>query len=181
MKKLQNANDYKSLFAEFLAVAGVDEKMLKKYLNKEYPQPGDFLLKDGSYQNGTKYNEEAGIYFSPNLYLNLIAFSKTPNKKFVARDVEGWCNIQEVQLPTLEELTTLQQQVKAVNSSLCDAGMGDFLLQADLISQCWYQEILHNPQKAKETRRIIPIGCKENVPNAVAFMAKLQPLFQEQK
>ncbi len=177
MKKLQNANDYKSLFAEFLAVAGVDEKMLKKYQNGDYPKPGNYLLKNGSTSSHTVFDEEAGIYFTPNLYLNLIAFSKTPNKKFVARDVEGWCNIQEVQLPTLEELTALQQQVKAVNSSLCDAGMGDFLLQADLVSQCWYQEILQNPQKAKETRRIIPIGCKENVSAAVAFMAKLQPMF----
>lgn len=177
MKILKNASDYKSLFNEFLALTGVSEKMLKQYENKDYPQPGNFLLKNGSYSKGVVYNEEAGIYFAPNLYLDLVALNEATEEKLIALHAEGWCGVKKIIIPTLNELTALQTQVSAVNSSLCDVGMRKFLLPSDLINQFWYQEILHKPQEAEKKRRIIPIGFKENVPEAVAFMAKIKPMF----
>lgn len=177
MKTLKTANDYKSLFREILDLTGVSEKMLKQFQNKAYPQPGDFLLKNGEYAKSTVYDQEAGIYFAPNLYLDLVGLNDIPKDKLIALHAEGWCGAKKILIPTLDELAALQTQVSAVNSSLCDVGMRKFLLPSNLVDQYWYQEILHNPQEKDKTRKVIPIGYKENVPNAVAFMAKLQPLF----
>lgn len=175
--ELKTVSDYKSLFNALRDLAGVSEEAFNQYLAGKYPHPGNYFLKDGSYSKTVRYNCEAGIYFTPNLYVDLVALSNW-KKNLNATHTAAWCEMNDYRIPALEELQLLQPQIGTVNTALCDVNMRSHMLTADFINECWYQENLEEYKDSPETKRLLVIRKKDNLAEVIPFLAKLSPMFQ---
>lgn len=177
MKELKTKKDFETLFNSLLKAADVTAAELNQYLNGEldYPKAGFFQLKDKTFQSQTAYNKEWGIYFTPNLYVNIDAMNDL-KKPLTAEQARVMAEVKEYRIPTEAELKLLAIETAAVNSSLCEVNMHSHLLPQDCPKTCWSQEALKGAYK-DEKRCFIVIEYQENLPDVLPFLAKLKPQF----
>lgn len=178
MKQIKTKEDYAKLFKGLLDLAGVSEKEFQAYLLglMKYPKPGDFQLKNKTFQSFPQWGAEWGIYFTPNLYINIDAMNNW-KKNLTAEEVKLWAKMFNYQIPTQSELEAVVPVVSEVNSSLCKVGMRQHILPQDLVQKCWSVEALQTARK-DETRRLIVVEYQENLPEILPFLAKLKPQFE---
>lgn len=178
MKELKSNKDFEMLFNGLLKAADVTAAELNQYLNGEldFPKAGFFQLKDKTFQPEPKWNEEWGIYFTPNLYINIDAMNDV-KKPLTSEQAKVWAEMKEYRIPTDAELKLIAAEVAAVNSSLCDVNMHPHLLSQDVLQTCWSQESLKAAKK-DEKRRLIVVEYQENLPDILPFLAKLKPQFK---
>ncbi len=150
---------------------------MQNYLDGNCPQPGNYLLKDGSCSVKPVYDQESGIYFTPNHYIDLVALSNCP-KRLSAAEAKLWCKMNDYTLPSAKDLERIAPVLKAINGALCDVDMTELLLPADYLQEFWDADSVRQSQDNDEKRLLI-LGYKANVPEIVIFMGELKKFFHD--
>lgn len=138
-------------------------EMYRQNKNK-YPQAGYYLLKNGSWSCSTVYDQEAGIFVNPNLYLKL----DMPADAFNAKQTCVYLKACDMQIPEYFDLRQIAKVIPEINDALTAVGMADFALPDDVLEACWCKESLDNAydnciSNDSIKKRILSVGHQTNV------------------
>ena len=171
-------------FVETFVARSVFERLLKglgcsacafdiycRNLNN-YPQAGQYLLKNGSCSPVTVFNQETGIFVNPNLYLSL----ELPPAPLTAEQTDVFCKAYGVRIPEYFELRQIAKASEALNRALDAVGMADFRLPDDVIAGCWCYESMSRALEDDDVspRRVLLVGKKDNVPDFYILLQDIQ-------
>ncbi len=151
---------------------GVSRYDFRRYGDSKnrYPQPGNYLLKNGKCSRSTVYNQEAGIFVNANLYIKL----DMPENLFTAEQAGVYIKAYENRLPEYFELRQIAKAAERINPALKSVGMENFILPENVIEGCWYQEALaeagQNERFSDEKRRILLVGNQKNVSDSFIIL-----------
>lgn len=176
MKTLKTNADYQALFAEFLEISGISAEAVQSYLDGYCPQPGNYLLKNGNVSPHPVYDQESGIYYTPNDYIDLVAISNC-QLQMTAAEAKLWCKMNNYILPTPQELQKIEPHLKTVNGAMCEIYMNNQLLPENYLQTCWNSENVNEDDDEKVSKRLVILGHKDNIPEIVIFMGNLKSHF----
>lgn len=124
-----------------------------------FPAKGNFLLKDGNCSPHSVYNKEAGIFITPDLYVQIEHM--TP-QALSAAGAAGYCKAFDVEIPDAYEILQLQNALQEVNASLEAVGMRGCKLPDNIFDVVWYKEIVNSAEE-NLLRRVVVIKSKGNL------------------
>ena len=134
--------------------------------NKDkYPKAGCYLLKNGSWSYSTVYDQEAGIFVNPNLYLKL---DLPEAELFDAEQTCVYLKARSMQIPEFFDLRQIAKAVSEINNAFKAIGMSRFGLPENVLKNCWCKESLdealgNDAGKNPVKKRILFVGHQENV------------------
>lgn len=129
------------------------------FLPQAAPRPANYLLKNGEWSQETVYDQEAGIFISPDLYLDLVNYT-TDLMTFA--EAERFCVEKQVQLPKLCELYYLQHISKTHHINCAFYRINMYPVPDKVFSSCWYEEVSETT-KQNEKRRLLVIKSRSGV------------------
>lgn len=151
-----------SIFKDF----GISRYQFLSYQNSKscYPQPGHYLLKNGTHSASTVYDQEAGIFANANLYIKL----DMPKSLFTVEQARVYLKAYEAQVPEYFALRQIAKVVPEINKALTAVGMKDFWLPENVLEECWCKESLdkafqNDEDGNAEEKRVLLVGSQPNV------------------
>lgn len=113
---------------------------------------GSYLLKNGNMSEIPVYDQEAGIFITSALCLDLIDRCQT-TKALSAYAAKKIYRAARRALPTQKQLWQLQMAVEEVNEALKKIGMWNYLLPTNVMDHVWCRETIR--QKNAGTKRLL--------------------------
>lgn len=155
----------------FAAEMGVNLFEYRMYCaNREnFPEPGDFHLKNGSFCKHMVWQQEDGVYISPNAYIKLDAMGE---KACLWRDAEN-----SEALPTYLDREFLKDNLDKVNHALKELG------KDPVSADCWYEnapddyqseDVYPGGPQAEAWRHCLPLVKEDNIDECFILLDRLK-------
>jgi hypothetical protein len=168
-----------SPFGYILSVLKNQDVSYRKYLQQRgqtYPLVGWYRLKNEQISQPTVYDEEKGVFVTPNLCLD----THIPTKAVTHAEAVAYCKFYDLTLPTVEDLERIARNASSLNAALKAINLSGVIPEdgfESVDSQCWTEEKMSQTEKEGDDEQtsllLFPIQRQERVPDIYVFLEEL--------